>query len=95
MVKLMTAAALMILAGVVAMLIGAPVASADVTCSSDHYSNALWTTCSDGSSSVCLDGGSCTYTSAENRAAGRESRRGFYEDLLRGAGFCDVVRCVN
>lgn len=67
----------------------------DVTCTSDYYSNALWTTCSDGSSSVCLDGGSCSYTSAADRAAGRESRRGFYEDLLRRAGFCNVVRCVN
>jgi len=84
------------IAAIAIALIGAPAAQADpITCSSDHYSNALWTTCSDGSSSVCLDGGSCTYTSAADRAAGQESRRGFYEDLLRGAGFCDVVRCVK
>ncbi|WP_179475338.1 hypothetical protein [Mycolicibacterium vinylchloridicum] len=74
----------------------APTAAADpVTCQSDYYSSATWTSCSDGTSQVCYDGGSCTMTTADQRAAGRESRRGFYEDLLRGAGFCNVVECVK
>lgn len=77
-------------------LLGAPAAHADeVSCDTDYYSNALWTTCSDGSTSVCYDGGSCHYTSAADRAADRNSRQDAYKDLLRGAGICNVMKCVN
>lgn len=68
-----------------------PNAKADVTCTSNYYSNAVWTQCSDGSSSVCYDGGSCHYETAADRQRGVNA----YEDLLRGVGFCNVVRCVN
>lgn len=66
-------------------------AASPVSCSTKYYSNALHTSCSDGSSSVCYDGGSCHYQSA----ADRQQAIGGYEELLRGAGFCNIIRCVK
>lgn len=69
-----------------------PTASANpVSCSTDYYSNALRTSCTDGSSSVCYNSGHCTYQSAADRQRGVSA----YEELLRGAGFCNVIRCVK
>lgn len=70
----------------------APTSAADPgTCTTDYYNNALWTSCSDGSSSVCYDGGSCHYKTAADRRRGVSA----WEDILRGAGFCNVVECVK